>query len=82
MTEGTNVANIIGGIITGSRPAQHARLEQHVNDDRVKTFIKLTRQVLEEDRIRESELGRRTESTSDYSDPDWNRESELLRITS
>ena len=79
MTEGTNVATMLIGLITRIRPAQHSGPEHLVNDDRVKTFIELTRQVLEEDRIRQSEFGRSGRLLSDYVDPNRERERELLR---
>ena len=54
-------------------------IERHVNENRVKTFIELTRQALEEDRIGQPDIFYRRKPTLDYRRSDRKRESEGLR---
>ena len=54
-------------------------MEGHVNENRVKTFIELTRQALEEDRIGQSDLSYRLKPALNYPRSDRKRESEGLR---
>jgi hypothetical protein len=54
-------------------------MEEHVNENRVKTFIELTRQVLEEDRVGQADFSYRRITTLNDPHPDGKRESEGLR---
>jgi hypothetical protein len=56
-----------------------AGMEEHVNENRVKTFIELTRQALEEDRVGQADLSYRRVTTLNDPRPDRKRESESLR---
>ena len=53
--------------------------EERVNEVRVKTFIELTRQALDEDRVGQADLSYRRITTPDDPRPDRKRESEGLR---
>ena len=54
-------------------------MEEQVNEDRLKTFIELTRQALEEDRIGQPDLLYRPKLTFNYPRPGSRREGKGLR---
>ena len=54
----------------GMRFSQPAGTEEHVNENRLKTFIELTRQALEEDRVRQADLSYHRRTTLNDPRPD------------
>jgi hypothetical protein len=65
-----------GGVPSFTYPAG---MEEHVNENRVKTFIKLTRQILEEDRFGQVDLSWRRITTLNDPHPHSKAEREGLR---
>ncbi len=63
----------------GMRSTYQAGMEEHVNENRVKTFIELTRQALEEDRFGQADLSYRRITTLNDSRPDSKAERKGLR---
>jgi hypothetical protein len=63
----------------GVHPSRRRSMEEQVNEDRVKTFIELTRQALEEDRIGQPDLHYRPKLTFNYPRPGTRREGKGLR---
>lgn len=74
--------NLLLLYLTQSRgmPSTHpAGMEEHVNENRVKTFIKLTRQILEEDRFGQADLSWSRITTLNDPRPHSKAEKEGLR---
>lgn len=63
----------------GSYLSHPTGMEVQVNEDRVKTFIELTRQALEEDRIGQTDLSYRSRLALNYRRSDRKREGNSLR---
>ena len=65
----------------GLRLSRPRSMEEQVNEDRLKTFIELTRQALEEDRIGQQDLFYRPKLNFNYPRPGGKREGKGLRRT-
>ena len=67
-------------ILRANQPTDaYIRMEGHVNENRVKTFIELTSQALEEDRMGQPDFSYRRKPKLNYPRSDRKRENEGLR---